>query len=487
MDVWAIPRHAMCSYARSAQIAEEDAVDEPTLPNRPVREIPGMNERIRATLARSLPLRILLIVLLIALLGAAFFIGVYTSRQPRPTFATAHTGNVIISVAANGTIQPTLYHADFPVDGALSEIDVSVGQQVKAGDTLAKLHVAPFQNALTAAQASDSAAQQSLDAAQEAQSDAQSSVDAASSALDAQQSYAQTQCTQSPNDPDACGAANAAVARAQAQLAAAQAQASAAQAQLAAAQTTGAKADGAKAIAQAQLAATTLVAPHAGVVTVINGAVGGKPGATATGIASFITIADTSAPLATALVGYKDIDAIHVGESATFRVKQASSGAIFTGVVTGVSPVGQGTGAALSYPVALKIDPASLGHTTLLPGMSAETRIITHARYDVLVIAQSAVSYARTAAPPNGSGVLTKSQVIAALKSAQALEKTLIDSGFDTSKDPLTATYLVGFGNGHYFAIPVVLGLSDGHNAEVVSGLQNRQMVVDGQRSLLFG
>ena len=477
----------MPDYARSAQIAEEDAVDEPTLPNRPVRGMQGMNERMRATLVRSLPLRILLIVLLVALVGGAIFAGIFASRQPRPTFATAHTGNVIISVAATGTIQPTLYHADFRVDGALSEIDVSVGQQVKQGDTLAKLVVAPFQNALTAAKASASAAQQSLGAAQDAQSDAQSSVDAASSALDAQQSYAQTQCSQSPNDPDACGAANAAVARAQAQLAAAQAQASAAEAQVTAAQTAGAKAAGAAAIAQAQLAATTLIAPHAGVVTVINGAVGGKPGATATGIAAFITIADTSAPLATALVGYRDIDAIHVGESATFRVKQASSGAIFTGVVTGVSPLGQGTGAALSYPVALKIDPASLGHATLLPGMSAETRIITRARYDVLVIAQSAVQYARAAAPLNGAGVLTRIQVIAALKSAQALKQTLIDSGFDTSKDPLTATYLVGFQRDHYFAIPVVLGLSDGQNTEVVSGLTSGQQVVDGQRSLLFG
>lgn len=462
-------------------------MDEPTIPARPASGMSGMRGRLRTAVDRSLPLRILLIVLIVALVGAAIFAGLFASRQPRPTFATAHTGNVILSVTADGTIQATLYQADFPVDGSLSEIDVSVGQQVKKGDTLAKLDVAPFQSALTAAQASQSAAQQSLSAAQEAQSEAQSSVDAASSALDAQQSYAQTQCASAPNDPDACAAAKAAVARAQAQVAAAQAQASAAQAQVTTAQTAGAKADGAAQLAQAQLAATTLVAPHAGVVTVINGAVGGKPGATATGIASFITIADTSAPLATALVNYRDIGAIHVGESATFQVKQASASAIFTGAVTGVSPVGQGAGAALSYPVALRLDPASLGQTTLRPGMSAETRIITRARYDVLIIAQSAVRYARTAAPPDGSGVLSRSQVSAALTSAQALEKSVIASGFDASKDPLTATYLVGFQRDHYLAIPVVLGLSDGQNTEVVDGLTNGQQVVDGQRSLLFG
>lgn len=459
-------------------------MDEPTIAVRPA---PVWTSRLRAELARSLPLRILLIVLLVALVGAAFFIGLYGARQPRPAFATAHKGNVIISLQTTGTVQATIYHADFPVDGALAEIDVTVGQQVTQGATLARLNVAPFQNALTAAQTNADTAQQNISAAQNAQSDAQTAVDAAASALDAQLSYAQDQCTAAPNDPNACAAANAAVARAQAQLASAQAQASAAQAQVASAQRAMSATDGALAIAQTQLAAATLVAPHSGVVTVINGAIGGRPGATATGVASFITIADTSAPLVNALVNYQQIGAIHAGEAATFRAPQASSSVTFKGTVTGVAPLPQGAGATLSYPVALKIDPASLGHVALLPGMRAETRIITHARDGVLVIAQSAVQYARSAAPLNGSGVLSRSQVRAALQSAQALEQSVLASGFDASADPLTATYLVGFQRGHYVAIPVVLGLSDGQRTEVVAGLTSGQRVVDAQRGLLFG
>jgi multidrug efflux pump subunit AcrA (membrane-fusion protein) len=93
----------------------------------------GMNERLRARFGRSTPLRILAIVLLIVLVGVAIFAGVYASRQPRPTFATAHIGNVILSVQTTGAIQATVYQADFPVDGALSQIDVTVGQQVHKG------------------------------------------------------------------------------------------------------------------------------------------------------------------------------------------------------------------------------------------------------------------------------------------------------------------------------------------------------------------
>jgi HlyD family secretion protein len=472
-------------------------VDEPTLPNRPAR---GMNERIRATFARATPLRILAVVLLLILVGVAIFAGVYASRQPRPTFTAAHVGNVILSVETTGSIQATIYQADFPVDGSLSEIDVTVGQRVRAGETLAKLNVAPFQSALTAAQTTQSAAQASVsDAqsaesqAQSAESQAQSAVAAAWSALSAQQSYAQTQCASAPNDPDACAAANAAVARAQAQLAAAQAQLAAAQAHVASAraQETLAKNSAATAtagtqVAQTQLASATLTAPHAGVVTVINGALGGRPGATASGLASFITIADTSAPLAMALVSYRDIGKVSVGQAATFRVKQASASAIFTGVVTGVSPQGQGAGVALSYPVALRLDPSSLGQSTLLPGMTADTRIITRARYHVIVIANSAISYARQAAPPSGKGLLSASQISAALTRARALEQQAIAAGFDAKSDPLTPAYLIGFQNNRYVAIPVVLGLSDSQQTEVVAGLKAGQQVVNGQRSI-FG
>ena len=458
-------------------------MDQPTVP---MRSPQPMNERIRASFTRNVPLTILVIVLLVALIGGAIFGIVYASRQPRPTYATAHTGDVIVSLSATSSIQATTYQADFPLDGVVSEIDVADGQQVHKGETLAKLNPAPFQSALTTAQNGESAAQQSLSAAQNAQNQAQTAVSSANSAVSAQQSYAQVQCASQPNDPDACAAANAAIARAQAQLDAASAQLAAAQAQVAKTQNSATTAHTATQQAQAALTDTTLTAPHDGVVTTINGAVGGRPGATPSGIASFITIMDTSAPLASALVSYRDIGGVHVGQAATFRVAQASSSTVFTGAVTGVSPQGHGSGASLSYPVYFKVDPASLGDTTLLPGMTADTRIITHARYHVLVIANSAISYARDNAPANGSGVLTAKQISAARAQANALAENVVTSGFDVKDDPITPSYLVGFQKGAYVAIPVVLGLSDSQQTEVVAGLKSGEQVVSGQRGI-FG
>lgn len=458
--------------------------DAPTLP---MRRLEALGERTRAAITSALPLRILIAALLALLVVAALLPAILASRQPHPTYATARLGDVILSVHTSGTLTATQYQADFPVEGTLREIDVTVGQTVKAGDTLAKLDVAPFQNALVAAQGSDIGAQRSVGDAQSAQLQAQAAVNSASASLAAHQTTAATACAVQPPDPDACDAAQAALAQSRAQLDAANARFASVHAQATQAQASEAATRAQVSVAQAQLAAATITAPHAGVITSINGAVGGKPGVTASGAASFITILDTSAPLVTASVSYRDVGMMKSGQAATFKVSQASTNAIFTGVVTGVAPVGRGSGDALSYPVYLKLDPGSLGGAKLLPGMTADTRIITNARFHVVVITNDALTYARKEAPANGSGLLTRAQINAALASARASATSITASGFDIADDPLTPTYLVGFAHNRYIAIPVVLGLSDGQITEVVNGLTPGQQVVNGQRNLFFG
>lgn len=464
-----------------------NSYDEPTLPL-PMAPMPWPAHPTRLDSALSTPLatRILAGVLL-ALLTVASFLPVFiVDTEPHPTFTAAHTGDVILSLHTSGPIAPTMYQADFPEDGTLSEIDVSVGQVVKLGDTLAKLDPAPFQNALIAAQNSDAAAQQSLGAAQSAQTQAQAAVSSADSALGAHQSNEQTQCAASSTNSTSCANAQAAVAQARAQLDASQAQLATAQAQVAKAQAAESDAQDTFARAQAQLASATLIAPHAGVIATIIGAVGGRPGATPHNTGSFITIADMNAPQASALVNYHNIGEMRLGQTATLRVAQAAPSASFTGVVTGISPNGQGTGAALSYPVTLRIDPASVGKVTLRAGMTADIRIITRARYHAIVISNDALAYARDNAPRDGSGVLTSKQIADALASANAMEATEVASGFDVASDPLTASYLVRFAHGKYVAIPVVLGLSDGSQTEVVDGLVTGQLVITEQRRLLL-
>ena len=79
--------------------------------------------------------------------------------------------------------------------------------------------------------------------------------------------------------------------------------------------------------------------------------------------------------------------------------------------------------------------------------------------------------------------MLTEAQIRDALQAASTLETEAISGGLDIAHDPPTATYLIGYAGGKYVAIPVVLGLSDGHHQEIIAGLSVGQQVVSGQRN----
>jgi multidrug efflux pump subunit AcrA (membrane-fusion protein) len=83
----------------------------------------------------------IVILLLVILLGGLAFALLRPNAAPRATYQnqTVVQGNLQLTVSATGPIQGTTYNADFLVTGKISEIDVSVGQHVNAGKTLAKL------------------------------------------------------------------------------------------------------------------------------------------------------------------------------------------------------------------------------------------------------------------------------------------------------------------------------------------------------------
>jgi HlyD family secretion protein len=461
-------------------------VDEPTdygnaptevgLETRPIRGLDGARENIR----RSLPLRIalttlLLLAALLALTPAFLFF-----RRPHPVFATATRGDITLTLSASGSVQATIYSASFPIPGILAEINVAPGQRVHKGDTLATLDTTENKAAVTAAQSAVSDAQSGVDAAQAASDQAQTALATAQSSLATQQSYAATECARRPADPASCAAAQAAVARAQTQVDAAQVQVNAAQAQVAAAQSALDNAQSALRAAQSGLASTALAAPHDGIVLTINGQSGDQ---IAPGGVPFITLADTAQPLATALISYHDITNVEVGELATVSVTQVPGSPRLVGTVVAVTLQPHGAGAQLAYPVSVSIDPESLKGARLLPGMSATITITTRARVDVVTLPVGAIAYARQAAPASGKGLLTAAQIKAALQAAKALRAQVIDSGWDVAHDPPKVAYLIGFTHGKYVAIPVVLGLSDGHHQEIIVGLSAGQKVVSGQRN----
>jgi multidrug efflux pump subunit AcrA (membrane-fusion protein) len=430
------------------------------------------------------------VLLAIILLGV--LLGVLRALRSGVTYQyqSAAVGNLALTVSATGPVQGGIYDVNFAGSGKIAEIDVKVGQQVTAGQTLAKLDMTSLQDAVNQAQAGADQAQTGLDNASTNQSKVQAETDAqVAAAYDQEQNalYACDHPTGQATPPPNCKQAAedqfaAAQAQADAQNAAAAAQVSAAQAQLNTAQAQ-------LQTAQHNLDNATLTAPHAGTVAVINGAVGGTPGAGgaaassgATGASGgnvFIEIADLSSLQVVAAVNEADIGGVTSGEAAQFTVS-AYGNRTFRGTVDAVSPIGQTASNVVTYPVTIDVDAQSLQGANLLPGMTATVTITTAQRFNVLLIPGSAVTFARNAANPNLNGFLTRSQVLSAINQARQLLTQLQNGGTDVSNDNPTPAYVLERAKGRWVVKPVVLGLTDGTSYEVLAGLTVGERVVVG-------
>src|SRR6266566_4268411 len=241
--------------------------------------------------------------------------------------------------------------------------------------------------------------------------------------------------------------------------------------------------------AQHNLANATLLAPHEGIVTTINGTVGGTPGApasastTSTSGGTFIQIADISTLQVLAAVNESDTANLKVGEPAQFTVS-AYGNRLFTGTVSAISPIGQTVSNVVSYPVTIDVKKDDLQNTNLLPGMTASVTIVVVQRPNVVLIPVNAINFARTATgtvngiPP----LITTQQASAALVQArQMLGQLLIQDPSIQQDNPIPA-YVIEQPNGQtsFITVPVVLGLTDDTYYVVLQGLSPGDIIVVG-------
>ena len=438
---------------------------------------------------RRLWVVVISVVVLIALIAGTTF-AVARANQKPVTFVTqtAKTGTLTLTVSATGPLQSGLYVVNFTGSGKIAEIDVKVGQQVTSGETLAKLDATSLQDALNSAQAQVNSAQTALSNAETSQGKVQAQGQASvNSAYSQEQNTINNTCNKASNQ-------NACIQQAEDQYASSQAQAdaqnSAAQGQVTSAQAQLASAQAGLQTAQHNLANAVLTAPHAGVVGAINGSVGGSPGTSASSSSSsgtsngssgaFIQIVDLSALQVTANVNEADIGSISQGQVVTFTVS-AYAGRSFTGKVSAISPLGQTTSNVVTYPVTIDVDTQSLRGASLLPAMTANVTITTAARPGALLIPASAVTFARQAISST-NGYITRAQAVAAARSARQQLLTLQGGSTDLSKDNPTPAYVLERSQGKWVVKPVVLGLTDGTNYEVLAGLESGEAVVTGQQ-----
>lgn len=419
---------------------------------------------------------------LLIILMAGVVLAVLRSRGPSITytFGTVTTGNLVESISATGPLQSGIYNVNFSGSGTISEIDVKVGQQVRAGQVLAKLDPTSLQDAVNTAQTNLNNAENNLN-----NTYAQTQASLNTAFLQEQNSLNSTcknnlppgeteaQCDQIAEDQ---------YAQAQAQ---ANAQVSQAQAQVSADQQ-------ALTTAKDNLSNATLTAPHAGIVGTINGSVGGSPGSGGSssgsgsggsassgggGGSTFIEIVDLSSFQVTADVNEADIAKVAVGQTVTFTVS-AYSNKRFSGTVSAISPLGQSSSNVVTYPVTINVDNSSTQGVTLFPQMTANVTIVTAQRLNVPLVAAQAITFARSQLT---TGVIARSQITTALQQGRQMLQTVQSSDPNAASDNPTASFVLERANGKWVVKPVVVGLSNGTEYEVLAGLNDGDSVVIAQ------
>jgi HlyD family secretion protein len=245
--------------------------------------------------------------------------------------------------------------------------------------------------------------------------------------------------------------------------------------------------------AQDNLRNTTLKAPHDGTVSIVNGNVGGTPGASSGTSSSasggtFIQIVDASALQVVANVNETDTANLQVGQSAQFTVN-AYGQRLFKGTVSAISPNGQTVSNVVTYPVTIDVNTDDLKGTRLLPGMTANVTVTVLQRSNVLLIPVDAVNFARLVSsnsPTAGtSQLITSQQADAAMNQARQMLNTLQQQSDISAENPIPAFVVERSGN-QFIAKPVVLGLTDGTTYEVLSGLVPGESILVGTSSGSF-
>jgi hypothetical protein len=199
--------------------------------------------------------------------------------------------------------------------------------------------------------------------------------------------------------------------------------------------------------------------------------------------ATFTPSVELAVPQVVANVDESDIANVKVGDVVQFTVS-AYGTRIFTGLVSAISPTGQTVSNVVTFPVYVNLDTNDLQGAILLPGMTATVTIEVGRRTHVLLIAVSAVNFARSSTIANTAmgapALISQEQMTAALGQArQMLQQLQQQHPAITSESP-TPAFVLQQSNGRFIAKPVVLGLTDGTNYEVLAGLSPGETIIVG-------
>jgi multidrug efflux pump subunit AcrA (membrane-fusion protein) len=320
-------------------------------------------------------------------LAVAVTAGYALTRRSAPASAATATaavtrGTVTVDASAAGTVNVvTTRGLSFSMSEQVTEVDVKVGDQVTAGQTLAKIDATTAQQGVSAAQQQVTAAQDNLTKAQQPPPSTVCTVAFESPSPSPSPSRPKPSASARPSaspsarpsrTPSRCatGGTGGGTGSARDALGAAQVQFN--NAQLALLQ------------AQQRLAGTVLVAPVAGKVLSVAGTVGSqeRPGGT-----GFIVLGNVNDTAVQAMFSETDVAHLAVGQPASITLPNRPDPV--TGKVSQISPAGTTSGRLVRYGVLIAFDQVP---PDLLFGQSASVRVTTAQASGVLRVPTSAVT-----------------------------------------------------------------------------------------------
>jgi HlyD family secretion protein len=346
-------------------------------------------------------------------------VGAWLALRDQPHASTAvHTaavsrGDLTVTASAAGSIVAVNQRAlSFGTSGTVSKLNVKAGDEVTAGDILARLNDSDAQNAVAAAQ-------QALDAAK------------SNLALAQQQADEAAQAAAAPS-PSATGRPGGAGGSGGTAGGGSTHNTSSGTDNLLRAQQSVNNAELTLEQDEAKLGGTTIVAPVAGRILSVSGAVGSSVSAGGSG---FMLMAGAGDVAVQAEFSEADVAAIKIGEKA--RVTLANHpGKSYPATVTQIDPAGTASGQLVRFGVELTFTSVPAG---LLLGQSANVAVTTASATDVLYVPAAAVT----------TGADGKPQVMVRVGSTEQ-------------------------------ARPVTVGLEADQGVQIMSGLDAGQTVVVG-------
>ena len=406
--------------------------------------------------------RLIVFILLVAILGGGFAAYRYffaDGAAPTYKFATIESGPITASVAATGTLNPVVtVQVSSQISGQIREILVDFNSTVKAGQLIAQLAPETYEHRVRQAEADLEAARATV-AVQQAEI-----YRAKVNLADAERDYARKQSLVAKNY-----ISSAELDKAQTTLEATRAQMRVVEAQASNSAALVRQREAQVGQARVDLGRTEIRAPVDGIVIKKSVEPGQTVAASLQAPEMFVIARNLSDMQVETAIDEADVGRLQVGQEANFTV-DAFPGKRFKGQVMQVRKAAQVVSNVVSYTVVVS---AANPELILLPGMTANVRIVTAQKDKVLKVANAALRFR----PPGND----EKSALAGRQPGQTGGGSGMGRGRASGG---TGKLWVLGSDGKPAAIEVKTGINDGNQTELIEGeLQEGREVIVGMNT----